>query len=66
MEIWDFNIKNGSEEEIDLSIINYFEWVLGSSNDHHREFHKQFLETEFNENLNGIVAKTYLGYSIGR
>ncbi|MFZ1289592.1 MAG: glycosyl hydrolase family 65 protein [Melioribacteraceae bacterium] len=57
LEIWDFKIKNESNEEVDLSIINYFEWVLGSSNDHHREFHKQFLETEFNENLNGIIAK---------
>ncbi|MBK8946905.1 MAG: glycosyl transferase family 36 [Ignavibacteriae bacterium] len=57
LEIWDFKIKNETEEDFDLSIINYFEWVLGSSNDHHREFHKQFLETEFNENFNGIIAK---------
>lgn len=57
LEIWDFTIKNDSNEEADISIINYFEWVLGSSNDHHREFHKQFLETEFNSNVNGILAK---------
>jgi len=57
LEIWDFNITNNSDQEADLSIFNYFEWVLGSSNDYHREFHKQFLETRFCNELNGIIAK---------
>ncbi|MDX1701772.1 MAG: glycosyl transferase family 36, partial [Melioribacteraceae bacterium] len=57
VEIWHFEIKNEGNEDADLSLINYFEWVLGSSNDHHREFHKQFLETEFDQDLNAIVAK---------
>lgn len=56
IEIWDFKIINKSNSEIDLSIYTYFEWVLGSSNDYHREFHKQFLETEFDNKINGIVA----------
>jgi len=56
LEIWDFNIINNSSETVDLSIFTYFEWVLGSSNDHHREFHKQFLETSFNKEVNGLIA----------
>jgi cellobiose phosphorylase len=55
-EIWDVKILNLSEEEVDISIFTYFEWVLGSSNDHHREFHKLFIETEFEEKLNGLFA----------
>lgn len=56
LEVWDFNIENNSSEDLDLSVFTYFEWVLGSSNDFHREFHKTFLETEFDNNLNSLVA----------
>jgi cellobiose phosphorylase len=56
LEIWDFNIENNTGELIDLSIFSYFEWCLGSSADHHREFHKAFLETEFETNLNSLIA----------
>jgi len=60
LEIWDFKIENNSSEELDLSIYTYFEWVLGSSNDYHREFHKTFLETEFDDNLNSLIASKRL------
>ena len=43
-------------QEINLSIYSYFEWCLGSSADHHREFHKTFLETEFDSKLNAMTA----------
>lgn len=56
LEIWDINITNHNNEDADLSFFTYFEWVLGSSADHHREFHKQFLETEYDKNINGITA----------
>ena len=59
-EIWDINVANNNSNEIDLSFFTYFEWVLGSSADHHREFHKQFLETEYDKNINGIKAKKRL------
>ena len=39
-----------------LSVFSYFEWCLGSSSDHHREFHKTFLETHFDPNLNCMTA----------
>ncbi len=56
IEIWDMNITNNTDDEIDLSVYTYFEWVLGSSADFHREFHKQFLETKYDEKINGILA----------
>lgn len=56
LEIWDLEIINESKEEVDLSVFTYLEWVLGSSNDYHREFHKLFLETEYSEKINGITA----------
>jgi len=45
---------------LDLSIYSYFEWCLGSSADHHREFHKTFIETEFDDFLNAMTAKKRL------
>ncbi|MEO8398308.1 MAG: glycosyl transferase family 36 [Ignavibacteriaceae bacterium] len=56
LEIWDLKIKNNSGEETDLSIFTYFEWCLGSSADHHREFHKTFIVTEFDKKTNSILA----------
>ncbi len=56
IEIWDLKVNNKTIKEIDLSFYTYFEWCLGSSADHHREFHKSFLETEFDAKLNVITA----------
>jgi len=56
LEIWDLKIINQTAEEADLSVFTYFEWCLGSSADHHREFHKTFLRTKFDKNLNAILA----------
>jgi len=56
LEIWDLKISNHSGKDADLSLFTYFEWCLGSSSDHHREFHRSFLETEFSENDNAMFA----------
>ncbi len=56
LEIWDLKIYNNSGEVTDLSLFTYFEWCLGSSADHHREFHKTFLVTEFDKKNNAILA----------
>ncbi len=60
LEIWDLKIENKTKTEVNLSLFTYFEWVLGSSADFHREFHKQFLETEYDEEINGLLAKKRL------
>ncbi len=56
LEIWNFEIENQTDKKVNLSICSYFEWCLGSSADHHREFHKTFLETHFDESLNAMLA----------
>jgi cellobiose phosphorylase len=56
LEIWSFKIENKSAQKKSLSIYTYFEWCLGSSADHHREFHKTFLETHFDSKLNCMTA----------
>ena len=56
LEIWDLNIVNKTDADTDLSLYTYLEWCLGSSADHHREFHKTFIQTEFNEETNSIYA----------
>ena len=60
LEIWDFKVENQTDEDLDLSIYSYFEWCLGSSADHHREFLKTFIETEFDDLLNSMTAKKRL------
>ncbi len=60
LEIWNFEIINKSNQQLDLDIYSYFEWCLGSSADHHREFHKTFIETEFDKSLNAMVANKRL------
>lgn len=56
IEIWNFEIENNSDKELDLSVFTYFEWCLGSSADHHREFHKAFIETDFHSDFNSLTA----------
>ena len=60
MEVWDVEIENLGSESRSLSLFNYFEWTLGSSNDHHREFHKNFIETKFDSEANTIWASKRL------
>jgi cellobiose phosphorylase len=55
-EIWNFKIQNKNSSKSKLSVYSYFEWCLGSSSDHHREFHKTFLETEFHHEINCMTA----------
>lgn len=56
LEIWNFNVENRTDNDLDLSVFTYFEWCLGSAADHHREFHKTFIETRFDESLNALTA----------
>ncbi len=56
LQIWHFALENKRNTDANLSLFTYFEWVLGSSADAHREFHKSFLETEYDESISGITA----------
>ena len=56
LEIWNFKVENNTGKDLNLSFFSYFEWCLGSSADHHREFHKTFIETDFDPELNVMTA----------
>ena len=56
LEVWHFTIKNNTQIIRNLSIFTYFEWCVGSSADFHREFHKTFIETEFDSEKNSMFA----------
>lgn len=57
LEIWNIKISNNNETPADLSFYTYFEWCLGSSADHHREFHKTFIETKYDKKINSILTR---------
>ena len=56
VEIWEVEIKNSSKKEKTLSLFTYFEWLLGAAPDWHREFHRSFLETEYDNENSAIIA----------
>ncbi|HDP98178.1 MAG TPA: glycosyl transferase family 36 [bacterium] len=60
LEIWSLNIKNLANETRRLSIFTYLEWCLGVAPDTHREFHKSFLETDFDEANQALFARKRL------
>jgi len=55
-EIWQVKIENQSDRDRDVAIISYLEWCLGGANDYHREFHKKFLATQYDSEINGLIA----------
>ena len=60
LEIWTLKLKNLVNQTRKIGIYTYFEWCLGAAPDNHREFHKTFLETEFNEAKQTILARKRL------
>jgi cellobiose phosphorylase len=56
LEIWRLTVTNRSRKARSLGIFTYLEWCLGQSPDWHREFHKSFIETEYDPGLRAIVA----------
>lgn len=55
LELWLLTIKNESDKKRNLSIFSYLEWCLGAVG-LPREFHKIFLETSFDKDLNALFA----------
>lgn len=47
-EVWLLNLKNEGDTPRQLQIFTYFEWLLGAAPDWHREFHRTFIETQYN------------------
>ncbi len=60
LEIWTLTLKNTGSQNRRISIFTYFEWCLGAAPDNHREFHKAFIETEFDTEHQILLAKKRL------
>ena len=60
LEIWHLTLRNTTRRERWLSLFTYFEWGLGASPDWHREFHKSFIETEYDPAVRAIYARKRL------
>lgn len=59
LEIWRVQLQNQSRQEKHLSLFTYLEWCLGLP-DHAREFHRLFVETQFDEDCNTLFARKRL------
>ena len=57
-EVWTVSVQNNRKSSANISLFYYLEWLLGRWHDSHREFHKTFFETTFNNNV--IYAKKRL------
>jgi len=60
LEIWTVHLQNLDEKPRKIGIYTYFEWCLGAAPDNHREFHKMFIETEYNDNDQMMIARKRL------
>lgn len=56
-EIWILELENASKKNRKISLFTFFEWLLGRWPDNHREFHRLFIETQYDEKLQSIIAK---------
>jgi len=56
VEIWQLKVQNRSRRSSTIDLFTYFEWALGQSPDSHREFHKSFIETSYEEKAQALFA----------
>lgn len=61
VEIMQITLTNEDKKERTLDITTFFEWGLGIAPDEHREFHKIFINTEFDKEANALFVEKYLG-----
>lgn len=59
-EVWTVRLTNHSEKVRNLTLMPYFELLLGVFPDWHREFQKLFLRTHFDESKNALIADNTL------
>jgi cellobiose phosphorylase len=60
LEIWTLRVRNRSRQPRKVGVYSYLEWCLGVGNDQHREFHRLFLETEFDADAKALLARKRL------
>ncbi|MCC6801706.1 MAG: glycosyl transferase family 36 [Anaerolineae bacterium] len=59
-EIWLLRLTNHRETPRRLQIFSYLEWLLGAAPDWHREFHRTFIETEYDADHHALLATKVL------
>jgi cellobiose phosphorylase len=59
-EIWRLQINNRSAAPRRFKVFTYFEWLLGAAPDWHREFHRLFIRTWFNQQKGALLATKVL------
>jgi len=60
VEVMEITLKNEGSVARRLDISTFFEWALGFAPDEHREFHKIFIDSRFEESLNALLVEKYL------
>ncbi len=59
-EIWLLRLENLSDQPRRLQVFTYLEWLLGAAPDWHREFHRTFIETQYNAEHGALLATKVL------
>ena len=60
LELFEITITNRGENTKRLDLTSYFEWEAGIHPDEHREFHKLFMDSSYDETLKAIKLKKYM------
>jgi cellobiose phosphorylase len=59
-EVWKLQLSNTTRRPRRLRLTTYLEWCLGAAPDWHREFHRTFIETEFDPKSHCLLARKRL------
>ncbi|HEX5692113.1 MAG TPA: glycosyl transferase family 36, partial [Roseiflexaceae bacterium] len=62
-ELWIVHLRNDGDTPRRLQLFSYFEWNLGAAPDWHREFHRIFIDTSYDEAA-GVLLATKLLWDI--
>jgi len=56
LEVWKLTLINKTKKKKRIDLFSFFEWCLGQAPDWHREFHKAFIETGYDAQLQTLFA----------
>ncbi|MBZ0278034.1 MAG: glycosyl transferase family 36 [Anaerolineae bacterium] len=59
-ELWVLRLHNQGDQPRHLQLFTYLEWLLGSAPDWHREFHRTFIETHYDDAHGALLATKVL------
>ncbi|HET9493197.1 MAG TPA: glycosyl transferase family 36 [Chloroflexia bacterium] len=59
-ELWLVRLHNRGSRARRLQLFTYFEWLLGAAPDWHREFHRIFIETAYDDDHGVLLATKVL------